>query len=71
MSNKAVPGHAMISGQGLEGGRQSEPSAVALDSHTLRYLPKRGRWTGHARDKHKKGLKMHLVVNELSPRRGA
>lgn len=47
----------------LEAGRKAEPSAVIIDSRTLRSTPESGARAGHDGDKRKKGSKVRIAVD--------
>ena len=47
----------------LAAGRQAEPSAVILDSQTLRSSPESGERAGYDGHKRKRGSKVHLAVD--------
>ena len=49
----------------LAAGRAEEPSAVILDSRTLRSSPESGQRAGYDGAKRKKGSKLHLAVDTL------
>ena len=49
----------------LAAGRQAEPSAVILDSRTLRSTPESGMRAGYDGAKRKRGSKLHLAVDTL------
>ena len=49
----------------LAAGRAPEPSAVALDSRTLRSTPESGGRAGYDGGKRKKSLKSHMAVDTL------
>jgi transposase len=49
----------------LASGRQAEPSAVILDSRTLRSSPESGERAGYDGAKRKRGSKLHLAVDTL------
>ncbi len=46
-------------------GRHEEPSAVTLDSRTLRSTPESGQWAGYDGANRKKGSKVHMPVDTL------
>ena len=46
-------------------GRQAEPSAVVLDSRTLRSTPESGQRAGYDGAKRKRGSKLHMAVDTL------
>src|SRR6195952_3080156 len=47
----------------MGGDREPEPSAVILDSRTLRSSPESGERAGHDGAKRKRGSKVHLAVD--------
>jgi len=49
----------------LAAGRKAEPSAVILDSRTLRSTPESGARAGYDGAKRKRGSKLHLAVDTL------
>jgi transposase len=49
----------------LAAGRKVQPSAVILDSRTLRSSPESGERAGYDGAKHKQGSKLHLAVDTL------
>jgi transposase len=49
----------------LAAGRNAQPSAVILDSRTLRSSPESGERAGYDGAKRKKGSKLHLAVDTL------
>ena len=49
----------------LAAGRDAEPSAVILDSRTLRSTPESGERAGYDGAKRKRGSKLHLAVDTL------
>lgn len=49
----------------LAAGRQAEPSAVVLDSRTLRSTPESGQRAGYDGAKRKRGSKLHMAVDTL------
>ena len=49
----------------LTAGRNAQPSAVILDSRTLRSSPESGERAGYDGAKRKKGAKLHLAVDTL------
>jgi transposase len=49
----------------LDAGRQTQPTAVILDSRTLRSSPESGHRAGYDGAKRKKGSKLHIAVDTL------
>ncbi len=49
----------------LAAGRHAEPSAVVLDSRTLRSTPESGQRAGYDGAKRKRGSKLHMAVDTL------
>ena len=50
--------------------RKAEPSAVIIDSRTLRSTPQSGARAGYDGAKRKKGSKVHIAGDRSNPRRG-
>ncbi|WP_155121586.1 transposase [Bryobacter aggregatus] len=57
--------HDLREVRSLREGRQAQPSAAILDSHTLQSTPESGARAGYDGAKRRKGSKVHIAVAPL------